>query len=488
MISWMQRHRKYLVVTIWISTIAFIGAGFVGWGQYSYGDKASALARVGEVPISQRSFQQAYSRLYAQYNQLFQGNFDETRAKEFGLQQQAFRSLIDGALILNLAKTLHLEVSDSELLEEIKSQSYFFKDGSFDKDTYQKVLHQNKLTMKEYEEDTRNAMLTEKTLAFFATQPASLETMALAGATMIADRLQYKILNADAISVTPETEALKSYWEGKQFNYMTAPRYTLETITVAINPSHPTPEEIEEYYNANKHNFTAPDGKILSLEEAKSAVVAALDDKAANKEALKTYIAYKKEDPSNHFETASITIDAENSPYDAALFTEITELTPEKAYLKPRKVGDAYQIIKLVSSEPSKPKTFEQAEAEVRAEYVSEQKQLKLQELATQSLQNFTGNATEFLTRDDVSKIKGLETPESTEFLAKVFESKNKRGYVEVGNGKVVLYEVLEQKMLHDTITNQDQNVMGTKSMILDRGLITVLEEKYPTEIYVKGL
>ena len=143
MISWMQRHRKYLVVTIWISTIAFIGAGFVGWGQYSYGDKASALARVGEIPISQRSFQQAYSRLYAQYNQLFQGNFDETRAKEFGLQQQAFRSLIDGALILNLAKTLHLEVSDSELLEKIKSQSYFFKDGSFDKDTYQKVLHQN---------------------------------------------------------------------------------------------------------------------------------------------------------------------------------------------------------------------------------------------------------------------------------------------------------------------------------------------------------
>ena len=29
MIAWMQKHNKYLVVTIWIATIAFIGAGFV---------------------------------------------------------------------------------------------------------------------------------------------------------------------------------------------------------------------------------------------------------------------------------------------------------------------------------------------------------------------------------------------------------------------------------------------------------------------------
>ncbi|MCJ7766283.1 MAG: SurA N-terminal domain-containing protein, partial [Thiovulaceae bacterium] len=59
MITWMQRHRKYLVITIWISTFAFIGAGFVGWGQYSYGDKAGAVAKVGDVSISQRELQQA---------------------------------------------------------------------------------------------------------------------------------------------------------------------------------------------------------------------------------------------------------------------------------------------------------------------------------------------------------------------------------------------------------------------------------------------
>ena len=81
MITWMQRHRKYLVVTMWISAIAFVGAGFVGWGQYSYGEKATAVAKVGNVDISMRELQQSYSRLYSQYNKMFQGNFDEIKQK-----------------------------------------------------------------------------------------------------------------------------------------------------------------------------------------------------------------------------------------------------------------------------------------------------------------------------------------------------------------------------------------------------------------------
>ena len=43
MITWMQKHHKYLVVTIWISVIAFVGAGFVGWGAYSYGDNKGSI-------------------------------------------------------------------------------------------------------------------------------------------------------------------------------------------------------------------------------------------------------------------------------------------------------------------------------------------------------------------------------------------------------------------------------------------------------------
>jgi peptidyl-prolyl cis-trans isomerase D len=488
MISWMQRHRKYLVVTIWVSTIAFVGAGFVGWGQYSYGDKASAIAKVGEISVTQRNFQQAYSRLYGQYNQVFQGNFDDAKAKEFGLQQQVLRSLIDSSLILNLAKTYQLEVSDEALLENIKTQNYFFKDGVFDKDTYQKVLSQNKITMKDYETDTRNAMLTQKVFALFSSEPTALEADVFNAGANVRDRISYKLLTPDAVSITPTDEELKSYWEGNRFNYMTNPQYTLETITLDITPSNPSEEDILEYYNAHKHNFKDSEGKILSLDDAKTDVILALDDKATNKAALKTYIAFKKGALDSNVQTQTSTINVSNQPFEAELFDEITKLSLTQPYLKPRKVNDSYVVIKLVNIKESEAKTYEAAKDEVTKQYVSEQKRFKLQELAEKSKENFEGITTNFLSRDDVSEINGLNQAEATEFLGKMFESENKRGYIQLSDENIVLYAILEQKMLDESITDQATNVMSTKSQILDRGLIKVLEEKYPTEIYVKGL
>ncbi|MEA1920660.1 MAG: SurA N-terminal domain-containing protein [Campylobacterota bacterium] len=484
----MQRHRKYLVVTIWISTIAFVGAGFVGWGQYSYGDKASAIAKVGDISLTQRNFQQAYSRLYGQYNQIFQGNFDESKAKEFGLQQQALRSLIDGALILNLAQTYKIEVSDAELLENIKTQNYFFKDGVFDKETYKKVLAQNDMSMKDYETDTRNGMLTTKVLALFSSEAAALEIDALHTSANIRDRISYKLLTPDAVTITTSDAELKPYWESNRFNYMTHPQYTLETINVEITPSHPSEDEINEYYKANKHNFKDSEGKILALEKAMSAVTATLDEKATNKTALKTYIAFKKGKLDSAVETQTATIDVSNHPYETALFEEITQLSLTQPYLKPRKVDGHYVIVKLLNIKESESKSYEAAKDDVRKQYVSEQKRFKLQELAEQSIENFQGMTTDFLSRDDVSKIDGLNEAEATEFLGKMFESENKRGYIQLSNENIILYAILEQKMLNESITDQANNVMSTKSQILNRGLIKVLEEQYPTEIYVKGL
>ena len=66
MISWMQKHNKYLVWTIWVATIAFIGAGFVGWGSYDFGAKAGNVAKVGSIEIPQSKLNMVYSDIYQQ--------------------------------------------------------------------------------------------------------------------------------------------------------------------------------------------------------------------------------------------------------------------------------------------------------------------------------------------------------------------------------------------------------------------------------------
>ena len=81
MISWMQKHNKYLVWTIWIATIAFIGAGFVGWGSYSFGTKAGNVAKIGDIEIPQTKLNRVYSNIYSQYNEAMQGQLDDKKAE-----------------------------------------------------------------------------------------------------------------------------------------------------------------------------------------------------------------------------------------------------------------------------------------------------------------------------------------------------------------------------------------------------------------------
>lgn len=484
----MQRHRKYLVVTIWISTFAFIGAGFVGWGQYSYGDKAGAVATVGDVSITQGEYQRAYSRMYNQYNQIFQGNFDEAQAKSFGLPQQALRQLVEQALILNLAASYQLQVTNDELQAEIKKQEGFSDAGSFSKERYQKVLAQNNMTIKDYEEQVRKAMLLQKTLSLFAPQALALEKETLGAALNIADKINYKVLDSNMIAVDSSDTKLKEFWQTRQQNYMTLPSYTVEVVTQKHISSNPDAATIDEYYKANKQDFVTDEGVILTLDEAKNDVIAALDAKATRKAALRQYIDFKKSKLDANVSTSRVTVDETYQEYPSEILAEIAALTLDDPYIKPRLVGQDYLTFKLTAVAPAEPQTFEVAKNAVKAEYIATTRATELQKLAENSLATFNGTTTPFVTRGDVSKLKQLSSEDAAQFLNQLFEQEKKRGYIQLNQDKIVLFNILEQKLLEKAQGDQETGVMRIKSSILDRGLIKMLENKYKTEIFIQGL
>ena len=488
MITWMQRHKKYLIITMWISTIAFIGAGFVGWGQYSYGDKASAIAKVGDIPVSNADLQKSYSRLYAQYAQIFQGNFDEEKAKQFGLQKQAMRQLIDEALMLNLAQSYSLRVSDEELLREIQSQNVFQNNGVFDKDIYQKTLKQNHLTMKSYEDDVRKSLLIRKLLALFAPEALPLEEELLSSAQGIQDTIGYKILGADMVEVTLSDDNLRQYWEAHKNEYMTLPLYKISVVKQTRIASHATEKDLLAYYNENKHDFRDGEGAIMDFEAARSKVQDALDDKTTKKAALKKYINFKKGKLDPAVAVEQVALDSSSNLLDADVFKEITELSLQKPFLKPRKSGDSYIIVKLEAVVEPQTKSFEEAKAAVAIAYKESQTARLLQELATQTLAEFTAAKTLTVTPEQIPEIDGLTPKEASVLVKAIFNKQDKRGFITLSHEKIVLYDILEQKLLNTSITDQEKNVIQLKEELLNRGLIQELESVYPVEMYVKGL
>ncbi len=488
MITWMQRHKKWLIITIWISTIAFVGAGFVGWGQYSYGDKAGAIAKVGKIEITQGSLQKSYSRLYAKYNEMFQGNFDEEKAKQFGLQKQALEQLVQQALLLNLAASYNLELSDSELIAALTQQEYFFKDGVFDKKSYKIVLSQNNLSTKEYEIDLRKDLLIQKLLKLLPVETSENEINILNTLMNITDKINYKVLSLDDIKVDTSDALVKPFWETNKNNFMSSVSYDVKYIIQERVIQTYDDKKIINYYNDNKTHFKDSEGKILSLKNAKDIIIKELNAKATKDKALRTYIAYKKGKLAADIVFMSATVSSKENIFDASTLEKITKLSLTSPYMKPILVNGIYHTFELLKVNPSMPKSYEDAKSDVVTIYTVQTKKKKLQELANNSIATFKGTNTSFITSRDIDQITGLTQAEATEFLQKLFTSDKKRSYIVLNSKKIILYYILEQKLLDKSNNDLAYSVKKLKSGIFNKALIKTLENKYQTEIFLQGL
>ena len=488
MISWMQRHRKWLVITIWISTIAFIGAGVVGWGQYNYGKKATSVAKVGDVEITYQELQQSYTQLYNYFNQMMQGKFDEQQAKQFGLQKQALNQLINQALILNLAESYNIRVSDAEILQVITMQKAFFTNGVFDKELYRTLLSRNNLTTKEYESGLKKEMLISKTLKLLALNPTQLEEKSIQTAFNVADKLNYKILDASMVNVNPTEEKLKALWENKKAEFMTEASYNISYIVQPISYKEYTKSELTDYYNTNKMQFVDAKGNIKSELDAKEQIVKSLNEEMTRKESLKTYIAFKKGELDKNIPIKNTSINNSNNIFNQDILKELSGLTTEKAYMKPKLINNEFVIIKLNKIIPSVPKSFEEAKPQVLAIFMITAKEEELLKIAQNSVTTFSGTNTDFLTTKDTKAISGLNEQEGAEFLGKLFSANKKHGFVTLDNKKIVLFNILEQKLLNNSKDNVNSLVLKFKTDLLNENLLKMLRKQYKTEIFMEGL
>jgi peptidyl-prolyl cis-trans isomerase D len=288
MISWMQKHNKYLVWTIWVATIAFIGAGFVGWGSYSFGSKAGNVAKVGDIEIEQSKLNMVYSSLYNQYNQAMQGTLDDKKAEELGLVKQAFSRLETQAKVLNFAKEMGIIVSDAEVAQRIQELKIFQKDGVFNKEIYEGYLKSQRLRANVFENTLREELIIEKTFSLLVTETLPLEEEAVAAAMNVSDKLAYKVLTNDDLNFVIDEAKVKEFWEMKKENFLTSQMYDLSIVWTESKDTPVTEDEVKAHYDTNSFNYTDASGKQLPFEEAKTLATNDLKVKKNKKSSTKS--------------------------------------------------------------------------------------------------------------------------------------------------------------------------------------------------------
>ncbi|MCV3384542.1 peptidylprolyl isomerase [Campylobacter lari] len=489
MLTWMQHHKKYLVVTIWISVIAFVGAGFVGWGSYDFNtDRSNSVAKVGDEKISYDEFNLKYSQLFGYYSQLNNGNYTQEQAQKDGLDTQAINELIQEKLLLSYAKTLGLNVSEEEIAYDLAHQKIFHNaSGVFDKNLYYNLLARNNYTPKTYEKIIHDELLLKKINAILNLQIKPNELDMFGASFLMQDSLKVQAIKLDNKNITMDEKELKQTWEKNKELYKTQRSYELATYFLNPDIIKIDDKEIQAYYEKNKNDYKDFAGKILSLEQSKDKVIKDLKLSKLKLKANESYVALRKNEL--NFDK-NITI----SDADVYYPLENIQKAKENDFIKPFKFENGYMIAKVIKINPIQTMTFEQAKNEVSKLYIKEKTKALLEEKAKIALDNFQGIDIGTYSRDSSKNAKVgemMNDTEFSEFLMHVFDSNKAKSYV-LFDDKAIVYEITKQ-----TLENKnkeeiykfiiEQSAKQTKQALLKEELLKKLIELYPIQRYYKG-
>lgn len=478
MITWMQRHKKWLVITIWISTIAFVGAGFVGWGSYDYGSKGGVVAEVGNKEVTVEEYQQEYSNIYNEYSKMFGPMFSKELAEQLKLKDVAFKRVLEKNLIMAYGDSVGFTITDEEIAKELLKYEVFQKDGKFDKNLYIQVLNQNKMTPKDFEESLKNSILLQKTQKLFALNSSEKEIENLSKLLFIQDDITIKILSVNDIQVQINQDELKSFHEANKNKYLSEISYDLEIKTIPLISSNSTEDEIKVQYDKFKSDYRFEDGRIKTFEEAKQQVIADLDEKFTKKEALSLYLKLKKDE--EKFDKIENFVESK-LPFLAENIEKINEVKNGEI-IKPFFENKNYYIVKLTNKKPSVVLSFEDAKDRVTLDFEKELKSKKLDEMANNMLNGFMGDNISGVTRESISKIPALEQQEAANFLNQLFSATKKEGVIRLEN-KAVLYRINSSNMATYDKTKDElvkNAVMQVQESDLVNNLLKKLETIYP--------
>jgi len=447
MIEWMQKHKKWLIVTIWISTIAFVGAGFVGWGSYDYGKSDSAVAMVGNKEVPLKDLQNEYGSLYSQYQQMLGEQFNQEMAKQFKLEEAALQRVTQKYLLLNYADELGLMTTDEEVALELVKINSFFKDGKFDKNTYIQVLKQNRRTASEFEAQLKQDILVNKVQNLFQASLKANEVQNIGNLIYSQDEVSINIIDDKNIKIPFSQDDLNKYW------------------------------------TKNKDTYKSESGFGIKYTKIKN--IEGKTKKEMRKIALKEYLSLKK--AKSEFKSEKI-IYASSDFLNAEDYKTVITST-EGTVLKPMYQNGNYYVIKAETKILPKVLEFVDVKDKVEADYKALQKSSILNKQADEIVANFKGTNIGYISRSNIPTIDGLTDLEKSEFIKSLFSATEIINKVTLGS-KVVIYKITNSKL--GTITDtQDQSIVQTignlKSSSLSASLLAKLATKYEIKSFMEN-
>jgi peptidyl-prolyl cis-trans isomerase D len=379
-----------------VVAIAFLGAialVFVFWGahglvDFNTGSRTFAAKVDGDgIPIDQ--VQRAWQQRQSQLQQMLRGELPPEMVKS--QQTMLLDQFVQEKLLKQRAERFGYRITDAELARQLMQRPEFQVDGKFSKDRYNALLAANGLTETGFEAQMQDGLLIDQ-LRNAVIESAFVAPYELDRRYAIEKQereIDYALIPASdyAASTSITDEQVKKWYDENKQNYMLPETVNLQYIELtrqhAESGIEVTEQALKEYYEQVKERFTTQEqrhGRHILV-----TVGDGVDDAAARKKAeeltaqAKAGADFAQLAKENSKDAGSAqqggdlglaTRDVFVGPFGDALFSMAAG-----EIRGPVKSEFGYHVIKLDEIQPGHVKSYDEAHAELEADYRKERAQ-----------------------------------------------------------------------------------------------------------------
>jgi peptidyl-prolyl cis-trans isomerase D len=279
MLKTMRKNFKSFAPALWIVIITFVLTIFVYWGAGGFNrgegetDAGSlTVAKVAGRKISGQQYANVLEMAIQQKSKQFgQNKISKDLIQQLDLPNSTLRGLIQSALLLDLAKERHVQVSDKEFQQEVRRRYPLFfndKSGQFvGQKEYEQILSYYKISVAEFEKSIEDSIRLDKIQRLItagqAVTPEELwDSYRKDNETA---RLEYLVLEKDKVKLDGEPTAaeVQSHFENHRDEFRIPEKREAAYIFFDRNEIKKQVElssqDIEGYYEDNKDQFQNPE-------------------------------------------------------------------------------------------------------------------------------------------------------------------------------------------------------------------------------------
>lgn len=261
MLSQMRKHAGSWMIKVLLFAIVVV---FSFWGVGSFRNREDThVAEVNGEIISFELFRRTYNNMLDQYRSVNSGQLDDKMLKMLNLPRRAIDQLVDRALLRQEAERLQIDVSNTEVVDAVRSYPAFQVGGAFNKDRYESLLGQIRMSPQEFENDQRESLQLQKLQALVMDSVVVSDDEARAwyqwyNAEVDLDFVLFK--PGDYKDISPEAERIKAFFDAHQEEYKTDPSVKVSYLffdperyrkTIQVDD-----EQIAQYYESHIEEFT----------------------------------------------------------------------------------------------------------------------------------------------------------------------------------------------------------------------------------------